>query len=373
MSRYFFFKLVRWTGFAIGSLFVIGVAAFGIAYWRSDNDCADLARTVPVRPMKAVVHCEYGSADVLRVASIETPVPAEGRVLVRVRAASVNPVDMHYMLGTPYIMRLDGGLRKPTGIQLGVDFAGTVEAVGPNVTQFKPGDAVFGARTGAFAEYVSARQTMVVAKPETMSFEQAAAVPVAGLTALQAIRDKARIQRGQRVLINGASGGVGTFAVQIAKALGANVTGVCSTRNVEMVRSLGADEVIDYTREDYTKGTEPYDAIIDMVGNHSLSAHKDILKENGTYVVVGGRKGRWIAPVDRFARAVMLSKLGSRTFIPFISELRQDDLMLLKDMMEKGVVRPVIDRRYSLDQIADAMRHLQTGRARGKIVVTVAQ
>src|SRR5688572_9638243 len=222
-------RFLKWSAVAFSLTVVLAVLALVVAYWMSDNDCAKTAATAPRAPMKAIVYCDYGSPDVLRLQSIEKPVPEDDQVLIRVRAASVNPLDYHYMRGTPYVMRLDGGLRKPKVTRLGVDFAGTVEAVGRNVTQFKPGDEVFGGKTGAFAEYVVARQLGLVRKPANMTFEQAAAVPIAGVTALQALRDKGKVQPGQRVLINGASGGVGTFAVQIAKSFGAHVTGVCST------------------------------------------------------------------------------------------------------------------------------------------------
>jgi NADPH:quinone reductase-like Zn-dependent oxidoreductase len=285
----------------------------------------------------------------------------------------VNPLDHHYMRGTPYVMRFDTGLRKPKDTQLGVDFAGTVEAVGTRVTEFKVGEAVFGGGWGSLAEYVVTSERSVVAKPENITFEQAAGVRVAGLTALQAVRDKGRVRPGQKVLINGASGGVGTFAVQIAKTLGAHVTGVCSGRNVALVRSLGADEVIDYTKQDYTKGASRYDVIIDNVGNHSLSAHKRVLVTNGIYVMVSGPKGRWFRPLDRFLMAPVISRFSSQKFVPFMAQGRKEDMAFLHDLMQQGKVTPVIDRRYRLSEAAEAMRYLETGRARGKVIIAIGE
>src|SRR6059058_5814513 len=257
-------RILKWS---VALIFLALLLWVCIAYWTSTNDCQRYA-AAPTNPMKAIVYCDYGLAN-LKLEEIEKPTPNDDQILVKVRAASINPYDWHFVEGTPYIMRMMGvGLRKPKDIQLGVDFAGTVEAVGKNVTQFKPGDDVFGGRGGAFAEYVCARANRAVAlKPANLTFEQAASVNIAGITALQALRDKGKIQAGQKVLINGASGGVGTFAVQIAKSLGADVTGVCSTRNVDLVKSLGADHVIDYTTEDFTKSAVRYDVMLDNVGN----------------------------------------------------------------------------------------------------------
>src|SRR5438477_1144529 len=260
-------RILKWT---FGLIFLALVIWFEVAYWTSTNDC-DHKAAAPNNPMKAIVYCDYGLTN-LKLENIEKPTPNDDQVLVRVRAASVNPYDWHFIEGTPKIMRLMGvGLRKPKDTRLGVDFAGTVEAVGKNVTQFKPGDDVFGGKGGAFAEYVCRRAEGAVAlKPANITFEQAASVNIAGITALQGLRDKGKVQSGQKVLINGATGGVGTFAVQIAKSFGADVTGVCSTRNVDLVRSLGADRVIDYTKEDFAKGEQRYDVILDNVPNHSL-------------------------------------------------------------------------------------------------------
>lgn len=362
----------RWTLRAIVGALVLGLAAFAVAYARSDNDCAAVSAAIPAHPMKAYVYCSYGTPEVLVLEDLERPVPAERQVLVRVRAAAVNPLEAHYLSGTPYVMRLDSGLRKPKNIRIGVDFSGTIDAVGANVTQFKVGDEVFGGRTGALAEYVVVNERSIVAKPSNVSFEQAAAVPVAAVTALQAVRNNGRLTAGQTVLINGASGGVGTFAVQLAKWLGARVVAVNSTRNVELVRSLGADEVIDYTTADYTQGPARYDVIVDMVGNHSLGENRRVLTPTGRYVMVGGPEGRWIAPIDRAVAMMIYSKFVTQPFAMFIAELNQADLATLRDLMRDGTVRPVVDRTYALTEAAEAMRYLETGRARGKVVVTVA-
>src|ERR1700737_2012533 len=301
-------NILKWSSLAILLALFVGIILLFIAYWRSTNDCGHNT-VVPGNSMKAIVYCDYGLAN-LKLEDVDKPTPTDDQVLVRVRAASVNPYDWHFIEGTPKIMRLGVGLRKPKDTRLGVDFAGTVEAVGKDVTQFKPGDEVFGGRGGAFAEYVCPRATRAVAlKPANITFEQAASVNIAGITALQAIRDKGKVQPGQKILINGASGGVGTFAVQIAKSFGADVTGVCSTRNVDLVRSLGADHVIDYTKEDFAKGTERYDVILDNVPNHSLSECRRILNANGNYVIVGGggpNHSRWIGPFGRVIHALLV-------------------------------------------------------------------
>src|SRR5213075_2448743 len=345
-----------------------------IAYWRSTNDCGRTA--APKNPMKAIVYCDYGLAN-LKLEEVEKPVPNDDQLLVRVRAASVNPYDWHFVEGTPKIMRAMGvGLRKPKDTRLGVDFAGTVEAVGKNVTQFKPGDEVFGGRDGAFAEYVYPRANRAVAlKPANITFEQAASVNIAGITALQAIRDKGNVQPGQKVLINGASGGVGTFAVQIAKSFGADVTGVCSTKNVDLVRSLGADHVIDYTKEDFAKGTERYDVILDNVPNHSLSECRRILTPNGKYVMIGGggpNDSRWVGPFGRVIKTMVLSPFTSQKMGMMMADANGKDLTVLADMMQSGKLKPVIDRTYkSLAEIPDAIRYLEEGHARGKVVISV--
>ncbi|MCP4300010.1 MAG: NAD(P)-dependent alcohol dehydrogenase [Gammaproteobacteria bacterium] len=323
--------------------------------------------------MQAVVYRCYGSPDVLELASVEKPAPLDDEVLIKVHAASVNPLDWHYMRGSPYLMRLGSGLGVPNNTRLGVDFAGTVEAVGQNVKRFKPGDEVFGGRTGAFGEYVIVREDRALAmKPADITFEQAASVPIAAVTALQALRDKGHIEPGHKVLINGASGGVGTFAVQIAKSLGAEVTGVCSTRNVEMVRSIGADHVIDYKKQDYTESGERYDLIIDMVGNHSLLANRQVLNPEGTLVIVGGSKGNWVGPLMRPINALILSPFVDQEFVMIIAELNKDDLTALGDLMQAGEVTPVIDRRFPLSEVPAAIRYSEEGHARGKIVIEIA-
>lgn len=327
--------------------------------------------------MKAIVCRCYGSTDVLKLESIEKPAVADNDVLVKVRAAGVNPLDWHYMRGTPYIMRLDVGIGTPESPRLGVDFAGTVEAVGKNVKKFRPGDAVFGERNGAFAEYVTANENGTLAlKPTNLSFAQAASVPVSGITALQALRDQGKIKAAQRVLINGASGGVGTFAVQIAKSYGAEVTGVCSTRNVEMVRAIGADHVIDYTRDDYTEAdySNPaarYDLIVDMVGNHSLLENRRALKADGRFVIVGGPDGKWLGPLAGPIKAMFLSPFVSQDFGMILASLDSRDLDFLATLLQSGKLNPVIDRSYTLDQVADAIRYLEKGHARGKVVIEV--
>jgi NADPH:quinone reductase-like Zn-dependent oxidoreductase len=322
--------------------------------------------------MKAVVYRSYGAPEVLRLEEVERPVPDDHQLLVRVRAASVNPLDWHYMRGAPFFGRLGMGLSAPTNPRLGVDFAGTVEAVGNAVTRFKPGDEVFGGRTGAFAEYVTVREDRAVAlKPPNVTFEEAAAVPIAATTALQGLRDEGRLRAGQRVLVNGASGGVGTFAVQLAKALGASVTGVCSTRNVELVRSLGADRVLDYTREDFTRGGERYDVVLDNVGNRSLLEVRRALEPAGTYVMIGGPAGTWIEPLPRVAKDLVLSRFVSQDVRLLLADLNQKDLAFLAELMAAGKLRPAIDRRYGLGQLAEAVRYVEAGHARGKVVVTL--
>ncbi|MEZ5512962.1 MAG: NAD(P)-dependent alcohol dehydrogenase [Steroidobacteraceae bacterium] len=323
--------------------------------------------------MRAIVYRCYGPPEVLKLEAVEKPVPADDRVLVRVRAASVNPLDWHYLRGEPYVMRLSSGLGAPEDITMGVDFAGTVTAVGNGVTNFKPGDEVFGGTGGAFAEYVAVRASRaIVHKPPNVGFEEAAAVPIAAVTALQALRDKGELKPGQNVLINGASGGVGTFAVQIAKSLGAEVTGVCSTRNVSMVRSIGADHVIDYTQQDFTQGTERYDLIIDNVGNHGLLAVRRVMQPDGIYVGVGGpNDNRWVGPLLGPLKASLLAPFVSQEFRSLLADLNQADLEFLRDLMAAGKLTAVIDRRYPLAETPAAIAYVETGRARGKVMVTV--
>jgi NADPH:quinone reductase-like Zn-dependent oxidoreductase len=324
--------------------------------------------------MKAAVYTRYGPPDVVQITEVEKPVPKDNEVLIRVRAASVNPYDWHFMRGMPYFLRLGAGLRKPRVARLGVDAAGQVETVGRNVTQVKPGDEVLGLCRGAFAEYSCASESRLARKQEKVTFEQAASVPIAGLTALQGLRDKGKIQAGQKVLINGAAGGVGTFAVQIAKSFGANVTGVCSTRNVGMVRSIGADYVIDYTQEDFTKREQRYDLILDCVANHSLSAFRRVLSPKGRYIMVGAADagGRWmIGLLARLVKALVLSWLVRQKLGTVGAKANQEDLTILQDLIATGKVTPVIDRRYSLNEVPEAIRYLEEGHARGKVVITL--
>jgi NADPH:quinone reductase-like Zn-dependent oxidoreductase len=321
--------------------------------------------------LKAIVHYRYGSPDVLELAEIETPVVDDDGVLVRIHAASINAFDWHILRGHPYLVRTSAGLRRPTRHIAGVDLAGRVEAVGRNVSGFRIGDEVFGERGGAFAEYAVAPEDSLALKPADMTFEQAAAVPMAGFTALQALRDKGQVKAGQRVLVNGAAGGVGTFAVQLAKAFGAHVTGVCGTNHVDMVRAIGADEVIDYTRADFTRGERRFDLIIDIASNRPLRACRRVLAPEGVLVVVGAPPGRWLAPVLRPVTAVVLSRFGSQRLLPFLAERRQADLVILKELMGAGKLTPVIDRTYPFSETADAMRYVERGHVGGKVVISI--
>lgn len=321
--------------------------------------------------MRAIVQHRYGAPDVLELQEVDEPVVQDDRVLVRVHAASVNPVDWHFTRGTPYLIRLEAGLRRPKVTRLGVDVAGRVEAVGRNVTLLQPGDEVFGQSRGSFAEYLSASEPGLARKPTNLTFEEAAAVPVAASTALQGLRDRGRIQPGQKVLVNGASGGVGTFAVQIAKSFGAEVTGVCSTRNVDLVRSLGADRVVDYTREDFTRSGQRYDLILEAVGNRSLADCRRVLGTNGALVLVGAPEGRWLGPLVRPVTALVLSRVGRQRMGSFLASRSRDDLAVLTELLEAGKVTPVIDRHYSLGEVPEALRYLEEGHARGKVVITV--
>lgn len=295
-------------------------------------------------------------------------------MLIKVRGASVNPYDWHFMRGAPYLVRLMAGLHKPKVPRLGADVAGRVEAVGRSVTRFKPGDEVFGMCRGAFAEYACASELKLAMKPNNVTSEQAASVAIAALTALQGLRDKGQIQPGQKVLVNGAAGGVGTFAVQIAKSFGADVTGVCSTRNVDMVRSIGADHVVDYTQEDFTESGQRYDLILDCVGNHSFLACRRVLNPRGIYVGCGGGApdARWmIGPLARMMMELVLSLFVSQNLVTLLAKPNQEDLTIMHNLMEAGKVTPVIDRRYSLSEVAEAIRYLEQGHARGKVVIAV--
>jgi NADPH:quinone reductase-like Zn-dependent oxidoreductase len=323
--------------------------------------------------MKAIAYEDYGSADVLELREVAQPVVQDDDVLVRVHAASVNPIDWHFMRGRPLLMRAATGLRRPTVTHLGLDLAGRVEAVGKNVTQFRAGDEVFGAGKGTLAEYARATEKSLALKPAEVTFEQAAAVAVAGLTALQGLRDKGCIGPGHRVLINGAAGGVGTFAVQIARSFGADVTGVCSTRNIELVRSLGAGQVIDYTREDFTRSGRRYDLMLDMIGNHSLAERRRVLTPGGALVLVGGSsENPWFGPLADLLKAVLLAPFVSQRLAPILTRPSREDLVFLQGLLAAGKVTPVIDRTYPLSEAPEALAYLEAGHARGKVIISVA-
>src|SRR6184192_2939886 len=363
-------RILKWTFLSILGILV---AWLFIAYWTSTNDCQRNAAT-PNNPVKAILSCEYGAGN-LKLQEIEKPTPNDNEVLVRVRAASVNPVDGHLIRGG-WLMRPMSGMRKPKNTRFGTDFAGVVEAVGKNVTDFKRGDEVFGAKNGAVAEYICVKaDRAIVIKPSNITFEQAGSVGVAGVTALQGLRDKGRIQAGQKVLINGASGGVGTFAVQIAKAFGAEVTGVCSTHNVDLVKSIGADHVIIYSKEDFTRTDQCYDMIYDLVGNHSFSERRQILTANGICVLAGiGGAGLHPESGGRILgnfKTAFQSKFTSQKFVFYIAKLTKDDLNVLRDLMQSGKVAPVIDRTYKISETQDAVRYLEEGHAHGKVVITL--
>jgi NADPH:quinone reductase-like Zn-dependent oxidoreductase len=368
-------KLKRLFAWTVGVVIVGGTAAFAVGWFTSTNRCYTDPPVAPRDPMKAVIRCDYGTAERLEIVNLEKPVPADDEVLVKVRAAAVNPLDWHYLRGTPYLMRMGTGLRRPKEVRMGVDFAGTVMTVGRNVTRFKPGDAVFGGRTGAFAEYVTVKQDRAIAlKPARVSFEQAGGVAIAATTALQGLRDGGRVKAGDRVLINGASGGVGTFAVQIARTMDARVTGVSSTRNVALVRALGAQDAIDYKRDDYTMGAPRFDVILDNVGNRTLAENRRVLVPDGRYVLIGGGgpdDGHWIGPMLKPLGAWVTSWFVDQHLGMLLAELNQEDMNVLRELMESGRVTPVVDRRYPLRQVADAVRYVESGRARGKVVVVM--
>jgi NADPH:quinone reductase-like Zn-dependent oxidoreductase len=327
--------------------------------------------------MKAIRYYRYGPAEVLLVEDVDMPAVGDNDVLVRVRAASVNPLDWHFMRGAPYLVRVMAGLSLPraSASRLGADMAGSVEAVGKNVMEFRPGDEVFGGLEdrGTLAEYISIRHDgAVLTKPAGLTFEQAASVPVAAFTALQALRNKGRVRPGHKVLVNGASGGVGTFAVQLAKAFGAQVTGVCSTANVEMVAAIGADQVIDYTQEDFIRARRRYDVVIDIAGNRTLAETRRVLVSSGVLVGVGGPdKGRWIGPLARSARMALLSPAVSQRMVFFLARQNKADLAVLRELLEAGKIIPVIDRTYPLGEAAEAIRYLEKGHAKGKVAITV--
>ena len=363
-------RILKWTGIVILVVVLVTGLFLFVAYWRSTNDCERNA-TALTHPMKAIRKCDYG---VLTLRDVEKPSPTDNQILVKVRAASLNAADGHLLRGF-FAMRPFSGMRKPKDTRFGIDCAGTVEAVGKNVTGFKPGDEVFGAANGSIAEYVLVSERTVFTKPSNITFEQAGAVAVAGLTALQGLRDQGHIVPGQKVLINGASGGVGTFAVQIAKALGAEVTAVCSTRNLEQAQSIGADHVVDYTKEDFTQGQQRYDVIFDNVGNHSIAERRRVLTPNGICVLAGmgsagKHEGQWPRLMGSL-QAFFVSPFISQKFKMFIAKTLKADLTVLRDLMQQGKLTPVIDRQYKMSETPEALRYLEEGHARGKIVITI--
>ncbi|KAF5407300.1 MAG: L-threonine 3-dehydrogenase [Candidatus Udaeobacter sp.] len=366
-------RILKWAAIII----LLALILWGFtAYWTSTNDCNRNGAT-PANPMKAIVYCEYGSPDVLKFEDVEKPVPNNDQVLIKVRAASLNALDA-YMIRDAWLNRVIFGLRKPRDTRLGRDVAGQVEAVGKNVTQFKPGDEVFGICRGALAEYACTPERALAAKPPNVSFEQAASLPLAGLTALQGL-SQGKIQRGHTVLINGATGGVGTFAVQIAKSLGAEVTAVCSTRNVDLVRSIGADRVIDYTKEDFTKSDQRYDVIFDNVCNHSFAERRHVLTPKGICVLAGMggagvKEGQAIGRIaGNLFTARALSSFTDQKFAQYMTKMSKEDLIMLGDLVQTDKVRPVIERTYKLGEAPEALRYLNEGHARGKVVITVEQ
>ena len=367
-------RILKWSARAILIALVLAFLTGFIAYWRSTNEC-DRNTGVPANPMKAIVYCEYGSPDVLKFEDVAKPVPNNDQVLIKIRAASLNALDA-YMIRDAWLNRLIFGLRKPRDTRLGRDVAGQVEAVGKNVTQFKQGDEVFGICRGSLAEYAVTPERALVIKPPNVSFEQAASVPLAGLTALQGLR-QGKIQPGQKVLINGATGGVGTFAVQIAKSFGAEVTAVCSTRNVDLVRSIGADHVIDYTKEDYTKSDQRYDVIFDNVANHSFGERRRVLNPKGI-CVLAGMGGAGVKQGEAMGRIVGnlflargLSSFTNQKFAQYMTKMSKQDLIMLGDLIQAGKLRPVIERTYKLNDASEALRYLNEGHARGKILINL--
>ena len=366
-------KIFKWALRLVGLAILAAIIFVFVAYWRSTNDC-DRVTSAPQNPMKSIRYCEYGPPEVLNLVDVEKPLPKDNEMLIKVRAGGLNPLDLQFR--GPLIARLIFGLRKPRDTRFGTDFAGTIEAVGKDVTDFKVGDEVFGAARGALAQYVCrSNQRAVTIKPPNVPFEQAGSVAVAGLTALQGLRDAGKIRSGQKVLINGASGGIGTFAVQIAKSYGAEVTGVCSTRNLDLVRSIGADHVIDYTKEDFTKGAQRYDMVFDLISNHSYSERKKILTPNGVCVLAGiGASGWHDDPYGRILGSLispLRSSFSNQKFVRYVTQLTKEDLAVFAELMATGKVKTVIDRTYKLTEVREAVSYLEQGHARGKVVVAV--
>lgn len=366
-------RILKWIVRVAFVLLALAFLFVFIAYWRSTNDCDQKAGT-PLHPMKAIRYCEYGSPDdVLKLEQVEKPVPSDTQILVRVRAVSLRFFDGGMLQGG--VGRLIFGLRKPKNTCPGSDYSGTVEAIGKNATEFKPGDEVFGVKAGALAEYICVNPSRaVVSKPPNVNFEQAATIPTA-LVALQGLRDTGRVKAGQKVLINGASGGVGTFAVQIAKAFGAEVTGVCSTKNIDLVRSIGADHVIDYTKEDYTKGDQRYDVIYDLVNNRSFSERRRVLKPGGICVLAGvggsGMRKETLFNLAGSLSASLRSKFANEKFVTFGVSFNKKDLGILRDLTESGKVVPALTKTYPLTETAAAYKYLETGHVQGKIAITI--
>jgi NADPH:quinone reductase-like Zn-dependent oxidoreductase len=356
----------------IGVVVLLAVATLAVAL-SHNSACATAPSDAIAQPMKAAVQRCYGSPDVVHVENIARPIPAEHELLIRVHESSVNPLDWHFMRGEPYLMRSQSGWGTPSDILIGTDFAGTVAAVGRFVTRFKPGDEVFGTGDGAFGQYIRSKDDAALAlRPADVTVEQAAALPIAGVTALQAVRDVGQLRAGQKVLINGAGGGVGTFAVQIAKALGGEVTAVTNTASQDLMRSIGADHIIDYTREDFTQNGVHYDLIVDSSGTQSLRQYRRALAPTGIYVLAGNTdKGHWLGPLTGFGVMIIESKFVSQKLATVMAHLTGADLVVLAELVHEGKIKPVIDRRYSLDQVADAIRYQETGHARGKVMVTV--
>lgn len=358
----------------VALLLIVALVTAAFAYTISKTDpCPSVTPAPPsgAKMRAALARC-YGSPDVITLEQVAKPVPASNEVLVKIKAAAVNPLDWHELRGSPYVMRLAGGIGKPESIELGVDFAGVIEQVGDQVTEFAVGDEVFGGWGGAFAEYVAMpADRAITKKPTDISFAEAAAIPIAAITALQSLQRHGLDLTGQRVLINGASGGVGTYATQIAKAMGAHVSGVCSTRNVQLVRDLGADHVFDYKQEDYTKSGQTFDLIVDMVGNHSVSANRAMLNPEGSLVIVGGAKGDWMGPLKNPIVAAITNPFVDHELVVILAKMKQDDLTTLANMMATGKLTSRIDRTYPLSEIAEAIRYSESGRARGKIIVAI--
>ncbi|MBT8114151.1 MAG: NAD(P)-dependent alcohol dehydrogenase [Arenicella sp.] len=363
-----FTKILGVVGIIIGLLVLALIVTIGYT-----SDCGERpAAEDSANSMQAITYRCYGGPEVLELTDVTKPDIDEDEVLVKVQAAGVNPMDWHYMRGSPYIMRLMSGIGAPSDPRIGSDYAGTIEAVGAAVTGFKPGDRVFGPANGAFAEYVTVQATRSITHmPANTTFEQAAAVPIAAITALQALRDSGQLQAGQSVLINGASGGVGTFAVQIAKSMGAEVTGVCSTRNVDMVKSLGADYVVNYKKEDFVESGKQYDLIIDNVGNWSIPKLRKALKPEGTLVMVGGPSSDWVGPFKNGLVAMITRPFVDQQLKGFLAKFNQPDMATLAQLMGDGKIKSVIDRRYGLSEVPEAIRYSESGRARGKIVINM--